>query len=133
MTMTCYLHYEPQLHVLFATLCRIPTLQESIHILERITSSPDYPANVSILWDIRAVDACQFNAEVFRRFIDARQRFPERGRACIAILVDGDLAYGMGRMYEMLSEVSDLPQIIRIFRRYDEAEQWLMQQVRVQC
>ncbi len=127
------LRYEPQSSLLFATLYQIPTLQESIHILKQITSSADYPANVSILWDVRAVDACQCNAEVLRHFIDARQRFPQRGRACIAILVDSDLAYGLGRMYEMLSEASDLPQIIRIFRQSEAAEQWLMQQVHVQC
>jgi hypothetical protein len=131
--MTYALRYEPQAQILFATLYLIPTLPESLGILAHITSAPDYPADVSILWDVRAIDARTFNANVFRQFIDARRRFPARGRARIAILVDSDFAYGMGRMYEMLSEVSDLPQAVRIFRHSTEAEQWLKQQVLARC
>jgi hypothetical protein len=44
-----------------------------------------------------------------------------------AVVVSGDLAFGMARMYEIMAEIQDLPFSVRSFRGQDEALTWLLQ------
>lgn len=41
----------------------------------------------------------------------------------VAILVDGDLQYGLSRMFQIMT--SDKPSCIEVFKEEDEALQWL--------
>jgi hypothetical protein len=45
----------------------------------------------------------------------------------LALLVDDEYGFAMLRMYEMLSE--RLPQVMKIFTSFDEAEVWLLEAV----
>ncbi len=42
-----------------------------------------------------------------------------------AIFAPEDLPFGMSRIYEALSEVSDAPSEVRVFRTIEEAREWL--------
>ncbi|MCF6187007.1 MAG: hypothetical protein L3J49_05955 [Desulfobulbaceae bacterium] len=92
--------------------------------LQEILQSAQFPPDTRTLWDLRELDFSTIDSLMEKRFITIRREYPERGRARLAFIVAGDLAFGMGRMYEMLSE--DLPQTIRTFRKYSEGENWLL-------
>ena len=53
-------------------------------------------------------------------------RYPERGKAAIAIVAPADLSYGVLRMYASRSDL--LPQSMKVFRSFTEAETWIAEQ-----
>ena len=46
----------------------------------------------------------------------------------VAVVVSDDVGFGMGRMAQMTAEANNPAIAMRIFRTYDEAEQWLGEQ-----
>jgi hypothetical protein len=42
-----------------------------------------------------------------------------------AVVASGDLAFGMARMYAIMSEIQDLSFSVKAFRSHDEALMWL--------
>ena len=42
-----------------------------------------------------------------------------------ALVVSTDETFGLGRMYEILADISDLPHSVRVFRSMDEATSWI--------
>ena len=113
--------------ILYATVKEQLTPAELSSVLEKITSAKGYPKNVPTLWEMRGFDFNSLDRELEMRFIEARKRYPERSETKLAIIVSSDFAYGMFRMYELLSISQDLPQQIMGFRNYDEAEKWLLE------
>jgi hypothetical protein len=43
----------------------------------------------------------------------------------VAVVVSGDVGFGMGRMAQMTAEANNPAISMRVFRAYDEAERWL--------
>lgn len=91
-----------------------------------LTSSSQYPANIDTLYDLRDMDFSNIDAEFENNIIEFRKSL-DRGDARIACVVSSELGFGMGRMYEMLSE--QLPQQTRVFRSIEEAEDWLTDKI----
>ncbi len=108
------------LHVLCTAQPSLELLQQS---LLDVTRSEEYPPDVSILWDCRKADFNALDRDIEEQIIALRASFPERGQAKIAIVVTGELNFGLTRMYELKS--SDLPQRMGVFRGVEEAESWL--------
>jgi len=92
--------------------------------LKGLLNSNEYPPDVDTLWDLRNYDFSAVDAETQRRWVAIRKEHPERGNAKMAILVNSDMNFGKSRMYEMWS--SGLPQQMRVFRDYQEAQAWLL-------
>jgi hypothetical protein len=42
-----------------------------------------------------------------------------------AVVASGNLSFGMARMYEIMTEIQDLPFFVRAFKAKDEALMWL--------
>jgi hypothetical protein len=116
--------YNPDNEFLVVTLQGKFPPEEFEEAMQRITHSGDFPPDVSILWDGRGVQMPTAAAWYEIALLDIRRRYPERGTSKLAILVTGNLAFGMSRMYETLS--GSLPQHIRVFRDYDKAVEWLL-------
>jgi hypothetical protein len=76
---------------------------------------------------MRRFDFNSLDREMEEHAVGIRERFPARGRARLALLVDDEYGFAMLRMYEMLSE--RLPQVMKIFTSFDEAEVWLLEAV----
>ena len=95
-------------------------------MLEMVVYSKEFQPEVSTLWDVREYNFDATNIDFFNRINDIRKLFPSRGKAKVAIVVDSDLGFGMGRVFEQLSEVNSFPQKIKIFRKLEKAEQWLI-------
>ena len=79
-----------------------------------------------ILWDLTqanlsaiSFEEVEAHAKSFNRLADSRQG----GRS--AFVFGSDLEYGLGRMYQALSEIENVPIAFQTFRNIDEARQWL--------
>lgn len=102
------------------------TLGEIEQGLRSLRDTPGIPADIPALWDLRRLDFQQMDRNRLAGMIEIRARHPERGRARLALLVQGDLSFGVSRMYEMLSESRGLPQVIQVFTDAQNAEDWLV-------
>ncbi len=80
------------------------------------------PLDTNALYDLTEVDFSDIDSDFEQRLIMFREQL-NRGDAKIACLVSSDLGYGLGRMYEALSD--NLPQQVRVFRDPVQAENWL--------
>lgn len=93
--------------------------------LGEIYSLPGFKADMHALWDLREADLSAFTtAEVHRVKDYVKKRWGKKGVSRAALVVEGDMDYGLSRMYEMLME-SETSSEVRVFRDFDEALQWV--------
>lgn len=126
------LRYDKEKGILYVTVDGNVRVDEFDTVMKEIVSADDHPPNVPTLWDVRSaqvkldMQSAQSQGkekQFLSAMIEMRKQYPERGNAKLAIVVPGDLAFGLSRMYEILS--NHLPQAIMVFRDYSEAERWL--------
>jgi len=97
-------------------------LDELKNYFNEIFSNKNIPHDINTIYDLQNMDFSNIDTEFEQRLIMFRESL-NRGKAKIACVVATNLGYGMGRMYEALSE--HLPQQVRVFRSMDEAKNWL--------
>lgn len=100
-----------------------PAMTELMDMMQTLTCSDQYPPDVNSILDFRRIDMTAVSGDAARQVISIRARFPQRGQARIAMVVNTDEGYGMARMFALLSD--ELPQSMWVFRSMDEAERWL--------
>ena len=67
---------------------------------------------------------------VVRALTVAEARGVEMSGARIAVVVDSDASYAMGRLAEAAVDIRKLPFALRTFRQWETAEQWLQPPLR---
>ncbi len=79
------------------------------------------------LMDLTAASEPNFSADEIRQIANHKLRIenPDRIDGKTAIVAPEDLVYGLGRMFQSLSEMNKVPFEVRIFRTMAEAEDWL--------
>lgn len=83
------------------------------------------------LWDLRTAQLGEISGLEVRRLAAHVASSCGKCHGCrVAILVDDDAAFGVGRMWELLTE-DDLPIESRVFRSLTAAEAWLATRVSV--
>jgi hypothetical protein len=117
------LRYDKERNILNVFLSGEITIDDFDEIMDSITHSDEFPADVPTLWDLCEVDVRNADTSVIEKVIGVRTRYPERGKTKLALLASSELAFGLSRMYEALS--ADLPQTVGVFRDRAEAQQWL--------
>lgn len=97
--------------------------EEAYHAM---LAAPGFKRGMPTLWDLRAVEDLQrvTRRELETILVAASARIDDRGSGHTAVVMDSDLGFGLGRMFEMMSE-EDLPITMRVFRDRKEAETWL--------
>ena len=120
--------YKPDKGFLYIVVKGHSTIEEYEKTMKEITQSDQYAPDVNTMWDVREQELHDFDSDSIQRFISIRKRYPERGTARVAFIAKGDFAFGMMRMYDILSslEGSELPQNLMVFRDYSEGEKWLL-------
>ena len=89
---------------------------------DQIRSDPDFDHEFNQLVDLRTVTSFEMNSEQTRMLARRRVFSPTSKRAFLA----GDpAAFGMGRMWEILTELSENPSQIRVFYDLAAALKWL--------
>ncbi|PYT43933.1 MAG: hypothetical protein DMG47_12400 [Acidobacteria bacterium] len=89
---------------------------------ESLRKDPDFDPSFSQLMDLTQVTQYDIDSNDIHK-LTHRGVFSPTSRG--AILVEGDLGYGFGRMFEILRDNAG-ESGIRVFRRRDEALDWVL-------
>jgi len=100
------------------------TFQEWESAVTEILHDPAFSPPYNFLVDRRHATAP--SAEFARRMSDFfAEHAPDLGRSRAAVIVSSDVAFGVGRMAQALTEARNPAITMRIFRNDIEAERWL--------
>lgn len=117
--------YETEKKILLIMVEGKVRLDDLEQLYDNIVTSTLFPPDIRSIWDFRQADFTTIDTRFLKKIIALRKKYPQRGTARAAFVVDSDLGYGVSRMYETLSAF-ELPQHIRAFRDYAEAQTWLL-------
>jgi len=93
--------------------------------LKKIYSKPDFNPEMNTLWDLRDADVSSFPSEQVQHIQSfVSQYWGKSGKSQSALIVSEDVAYGLSRMYEIMSEGKTASKIM-VFRDYEEALKWV--------
>ena len=101
------------------------TFDELIGTLKEVYSEPDFDPDMNSLWDVREADLSSFETpdiHNLRNFVG--KHWGTGGRSKAAIVVLGDLDFGISRMYEFYLQAKSSSEV-QVFRDYDEALSWV--------
>ena len=99
------------------------TLADSEMFLRDVEASPYFRSGLHRLHDYRSADYTFTVADIRVALQETAMAGERHGFRKVAMLVPTDLAYGVSRMYQMLS--NDASQDICSFRNLDDAMAWL--------
>lgn len=119
------LKYDELLKILTAEVSGLVVIEDFYKIAPQIVSDPRFSSNVNMIWDVRQMDSASFTREFAESLIKLRVQIADkRGDARLAIVASDDLAYGMSRMYQGMTE-GDFRQSLNVFREPEEASAWI--------
>ena len=101
------------------------TVEVSKKLIEEMLSHPDFEKGMPSIWDLRETELMHINGNDVKEISGiATQQKDRRGKARIGFVVGSDLAFGLGRMFEMMNATSHLE--TRVFRDMQLAESWVL-------
>ena len=117
-------HYkiDKERRLVMTTVFGVVTLADGLAHQEKLRKDPDFDPSFSQLMDFSHAAKIELTAEDVRTLAQQSIFSPDSRRA---MLVSGDLAFGLARMFEALRE-SFGEQGIRVFRNLDEALDWVL-------
>ena len=100
------------------------TDEDVISMKASLVRNPDFRPGMNELSDIRQVEELAVTPEGIRQMVQQDEEDVDQiTKHRLAIVVSQDLAFGMARMYEMLTEGH--MENVSVFRELDEAVAWL--------
>ena len=110
--------------VILTVASGILTDDELLEHKRKLRIDPLLKTGMVELTDLRKITELAVTPEGIKRFVAQDQQDAELFKGYkLAIVVNQDFAFGMGRMYEMMT-AANLPDV-RIFRDMNEARLWL--------
>lgn len=95
---------------------------------EIIDAMEDYyqgELTTNLVWDYTSSDVSAITSAQLHEISSVAKRYgPLRKDGKTAIVAPDDLAYGLGRMYEILNEINEIPVQYMIFKNLDDALRW---------
>jgi hypothetical protein len=93
----------------------------------RLITAPDFDPALDDIVDLRDVSNFDISHEGMRRLVARLAELDILGfRTRVAMVAPTTVAFGMGRMYELLrGTVRNTTEDIHVFREFDEALRWL--------
>ena len=80
-----------------------------------------------VLWELTKPTIHKIDTQEFKLLVKKMKKFTEhREGGKTAFVGDFDSDYGMGRMYETLASIEELPVSYRTFRNIEDAQAWLL-------
>ena len=111
-------------HLVRITGTGVLTDEEMIQCVLDLRGDPALEPDMSTLSDMRDIEVA-FTEQGIKTMVEVMKQTSElRKKAKAAIVVGSDLAFGMGRMFEMRADESVDPSFM-IFRDMDAAREWL--------
>ena len=81
----------------------------------------------NVLWDLTQCDVSGITSSDVQRIASfQRKQADSRLGGKTAIAASEEVAFGLARMYELLTELRELPFATRTFRTPEEAKEWLL-------
>ena len=99
------------------------TLPEVTAHFRALAADPAIGGTLDVLLDFSELTAFPDSAQVSSIAFEIRDLLPEIAFRHCAVVAPRDITFGIGRMFEMLSE--RYFRSTMVFRRLDEAERWL--------
>ena len=96
---------------------------EVLALRDRICADPRYRNGMNQVWDFSQVDEVAVAPADLRTMIERQSRGAFEQRVRCALVAPQDSAFGIGRMYEALSDEPDLE--IGVFRDRPSALEWV--------
>ena len=94
--------------------------------IEALLTHPDYKDGMSELWDFRQASMVSFDSEELLSLATYVKKHLQRLAKRVAYVVAEDVDFGIGRMWLTYAEIQEAKQERRLFRKIEDAEQWLM-------
>ena len=83
---------------------------------------------LNIIWDCSDVSTDGISSSFIRRIATILHEIgSSRQGGKSAIVAPEDLIFGLARMFQIRSELDDIPFTIKVFRQFKEASQWLFE------
>ena len=102
----------------------IITPSDILQVLHKIYSNKSFTHAQHAIWDFRNCVA-HISGDEMQKIINYVQGFRKGpGGGKVALVVSGDLEYGLARMYDLLSEYQ-IDRELMVFKDYDEALRWI--------
>lgn len=92
--------------------------------LTAITTSVEFPPDVDTVWNFSDADFSDTQAADLRRMLYIRMAHAERGRSLVALVVSSNVAFGMSRMFQALSDDA-MSEHLTVTRSAKEAQRWI--------
>lgn len=89
-----------------------------------LAGHPDFHPGLATLWDLRQAQLGHTSAAGVRALLSPSEVWPGAPNRRVALLVSGDLDFGLTRMWTALAERA-IPANRRVFRSESEAMEWL--------
>jgi hypothetical protein len=110
--------------IVYSTLTGDLDVEEIIAGLIRVLEDDDFETGMSGITDLRGLK-WESDQEDLRKLAGFMVEHRDRiGHSRTAVVVGGDRAYGMTRMFEVFSEQSSLD--ISVFRDIERAREWIL-------
>ena len=120
--MPAYFKIDKEHKLVMSTIYGVFTLADGLAHQEQLLKDPDFDPNFSQLLDCTHVTQAELGPDDVRRLAQ-RSIFSSDARR--AILVAGDSAFGLARMFVMFREALG-EKGIRVFHNLDEALYWVL-------
>ena len=117
--------YHKSADALLVTIAEDLSLDLYRRVMAAILSHPVFRPGINVIYDIRQVSGLTLTSHEIRHVADyAKTLAPRRGESWkAAIVVSGTLAFGLARMFEIMS--NGAPFTVRVFRSMEDAITWL--------
>ncbi len=114
---------DPERGVVFVTATGVLTPEEILSYPPRVIKHPDYDPSYHELVDGRHAEFTAITADTLYSLIGVGEGLGIDARHRIALVAPNELAFGVGRQYEMM--VGETNNELRVFRTLDDARSWL--------
>jgi hypothetical protein len=120
--MPAFYKIDKERRLVLSSASGVFSLADALSHQQKLSQDPDFDPSFSQIADFTQVTQVNLSASDVRELAQRSVFSPQSRRA---LLVPNDLAYGLGRMFEILRE-NQGETGIRIFRSLEEALEWVL-------
>lgn len=120
--MPIQLEYDSTHGILRGKISSTFDVTEYRKVLMQITSGKEYPGTTPTIWDLRTLDFSDLEIKLAYVVKEIRSAYAIRNESKIAYVVSGQLAYGLMRMLQAITNSEDMSLVCY---DYEEAETWI--------
>ena len=103
-------------------LIKVPEL---IDYLKELQNAPEFDPGMKVLWDLRKADLSLVSTPDVSSIMESVvKQWGKTERNKAALVVSGDLDYGLSRMFQIMLE-GETRSKVSVFKDMNKAEEWL--------